>query len=108
MITTGRQSIEIPVQQRAQEILNIYNVGVTITQIIILNALPPKRVQFAFDEVNKAAQDMLINDEYMNAPEITEDRIYHDTMENVFKKYTDYYHGSADKRDNAYFRGLLC
>lgn len=133
VITTGRKTIELAVQQRVQETLNHYNVGITVTQVIILNALPPKRVEFAFDEVNKAAQDMenlryqaeieylkvipeakgkasriikqaqayaveiinkaqgeagqfsLVNKEYLKAPSITEDRIYIETMETLFK-----------------------
>lgn len=133
VITTGRKTIELAVQQRAQEILNEYDVGITVTQVVILNALPPKRVEFAFDEVNKAAQDMenlryqaeieylrvipeaegkasrilkqaqayavevinkaqgeagqfsLVNKEYLKAPGITEDRIYIETMEKLFK-----------------------
>jgi HflK protein len=133
VITTGRKTIELAVQQRVQKILNEYDVGIAVTQVVILNALPPKRVEFAFDEVNKAAQDMenlkyqaeieylkvipeaegkasriikqaeayavdvinkaegeagqfiLVNKEYLKSPGVTEDRIYIETMENVFK-----------------------
>jgi membrane protease subunit HflK len=58
VLTTGRNEIENKVQQRAQKMFDEYGIGIKITQIIILNTAPTRQVTFAFNEVNKAAQDL--------------------------------------------------
>lgn len=58
IITYERHNIEKEVISRIQKLIDEYNIGIKVTQVIILNALPPKEVEPAFNEVNKAAQDM--------------------------------------------------
>jgi HflK protein len=58
VITNGRKTIEAQVKERTQIILDKFDVGIQITQVIILDALPPQETLFAFNEVNSAAQDM--------------------------------------------------
>lgn len=134
IITNMRQRIEKEVGRRIQYVLDEYKLGVKVTQVIILNALPPSEVEGAFNEVNRAVQDMeklkydaeiqylktipkakgqadrvileakayaieiinkargeagqflKINKEYLKAKQITEDRLYIETMEKVLKE----------------------
>ncbi|WP_367607530.1 FtsH protease activity modulator HflK [Legionella sp. W05-934-2] len=58
IVTSGRKEIEKQVLTRTQALIDRLQLGVRIDQVIILNALPPKQVVFAFNEVNKAAQDL--------------------------------------------------
>ena len=58
VMTTGRSEVENKVLLRTQKMLDSYNVGIKITQVIILNALPTPQVIAALNEVNKAAQDL--------------------------------------------------
>lgn len=58
ILSTGRDDIEKKVANRIQQTLDQYQVGITVKKVIILDALPAKEVISAFNEVNKAAQDM--------------------------------------------------
>ncbi len=65
VIATERTNIEEGALVSMNEILNSYNLGVRITQVRLQNIVPPEgRVQDAFEDVNKAIQDMnrLINE----------------------------------------------
>jgi HflK protein len=134
VMTVGRKRIEKQVAKQVQAQLNQLKLGILVTQVIIIDALPVKEVQFAFDEVNKAAQDKekLIYDaqrnyqtvipaakgkaskisaqasayaidlvnrsegqaerfdqilkEYLVAPDITNDRLYIDAMDELLSK----------------------
>ena len=46
------------------EFFSIYGLGITVTQVQLQNIVPPEGVQAAFEDVNKAIQDMnrLINE----------------------------------------------
>ncbi|WP_196257736.1 FtsH protease activity modulator HflK [Pelagibacterium limicola] len=126
-----RAGIALEVQRITQQIIDSYNVGVTISNISIENVAPPTEVADAFDEVQRALQDedrfqeearqyantllgsargqaasireeaaayqdrvineaqgqaarfVAVYNEYRNAPEVTRQRIFLETMEEV-------------------------
>lgn len=127
-----RAGIALEVQRITQQILDSYEVGVTISNISIENVAPPSEVADAFDEVQRALQDedrfqeearqyantllgsargqaasireeaaaykdrvineaqgqaarfVAVYNEYRNAPEVTRQRIFLETLEEVF------------------------
>jgi HflK protein len=133
LLNSDRAKVESEVQKKMQEWLDDYSVGILVTQVIIIDALPPLPVVGAFNEVNRAAQDMdkmiyeaeikylervpyaygeaqklvldaktyatnlvyeakgesarfeLILNEYTKYPQITNDRLYIEAMESIFK-----------------------
>ncbi|MDD4010672.1 MAG: FtsH protease activity modulator HflK [Sphaerochaetaceae bacterium] len=69
IMTSERTAIEIEAQQLMQEIFNKYNFGVKVVTVKLQNIVPPEGdVQDAFEDVNKAIQDMnrLINEGKQN------------------------------------------
>ena len=54
ILTSGRMKIEQFVKNKTQDIFDRYQLGVTVTQVVILDALPVKEVEFSYNEVNKA------------------------------------------------------
>ena len=56
ILTTQRENIEIQARKEMQKEMDRLKLGLHITNLIIVDALPPKSVQFAFDEVNSATQ----------------------------------------------------
>lgn len=133
VMTSERTGIEVDAQNKMQEILDSYNMGVKIVTVKLQDIVPPAGdVQDAFEDVNKAIQDMnkLINEgkenynrvipaaqgeankliqeaqgyaaervntalgdvarfnsirnEYENSKEITAQRLYLETMEEIF------------------------
>ena len=52
-----RRGIELEVQQITQSILDSYQLGVRVSQVLIENAGPPAEVIDAFNEVQRARQD---------------------------------------------------
>lgn len=105
----GRRAIEQQVQQRMQDILDGYGVGIRIQGVAIKQADPPAEVINAFKEVTAAQQDAdtdlnranayaqqlsaqsrgaaaafdLVYEQYRLAPEVTRRRLYYETMEAV-------------------------
>lgn len=57
ILNEGRATIARDVQPRLQKYLDNYGTGITVTGINVLEALPPKEVKAAFDDVNKAKED---------------------------------------------------
>ena len=57
VITIGRQAIEAEALTRLQDIVNEYEMGLTINQIQLKSVDPPEPVQSSFDEVNQAKQE---------------------------------------------------
>ena len=57
VITVGRESVAAEVQGLAQEILDLYETGLTITSVNMQNAQPPAQVQNAFFDAIKARED---------------------------------------------------
>lgn len=108
-IGPGRVEIEAQVQQRMQGLLDEYRAGVTIQGIAIRQADPPNQVDEAFKEVTAARQERessinlarayqqqvlerargdtaafdQIYEQYRLAPDVTRQRLYYETMENV-------------------------
>jgi len=131
ILTTGRDRIADDVQDRLQDYMNIYNTGISVSQVNVVDAQPPDAVRPAFDDViraredeqrakNKAEQyanqiipeargeaqrrieqanayreevvaeatgdasrfDLLLS-EYLKAPEVTRQRLYIDSIEDV-------------------------
>ena len=65
VIGSERSNIEDKSQQMMQELYDQYGLGITVTTVKLQNIVPPKgEVQDAFEDVNKAIQDMnrLINE----------------------------------------------
>lgn len=142
----GREQLAKDVQILMQEILNRYDTGVQVAQVVVQSVQPPEQVQAAFDDAVKAEQDLerqkndgqayandilpkaegtaaaLIKDaeayraqvianaegdaarfkqvvaEYQHAPVVTRDRMYLDTMQQIFANTTKVY---ADSRQNS-------
>lgn len=57
VITIGRQEIEIESQKLLQDLVKLYNMGITIDQVQLKNVNPPRPVQASFNEVNQAQQE---------------------------------------------------
>ena len=57
VLTTGRVAIADQAQQQMQKILNSYDIGVDITNVILQDVNPPEPVQDSFNEVNEAKQE---------------------------------------------------
>lgn len=57
VITVGRQEIEIESQKLLQDLVKLYNMGLTIDQVQLKNVNPPRPVQSSFNEVNQAQQE---------------------------------------------------
>jgi membrane protease subunit HflK len=128
----GREKIAKDTQIVMQKLLDLYKMGVLVTNVNMQNVQPPEQVQGAFEDVNKAGQDKAraknegeayANDvlplargnairlvkeaeayktmvtenaagnaarfnqvlaEYQKAPGVTRDRMYLDTMQQIF------------------------
>ncbi|AFV00205.1 FtsH protease activity modulator HflK [Simiduia agarivorans] len=57
VLTEGRTQIAADVMARLQEYLNEYGTGIHVETVNMEDALPPKAVQAAFNDVNKARED---------------------------------------------------
>lgn len=57
VITIGRQEIESEALIELQEVVNKYELGLSIDQVQLKNVNPPKPVQDSFNEVNQAQQE---------------------------------------------------
>jgi modulator of FtsH protease HflK len=64
VLTVGRQEIESRVEERLQALVNQYEMGVTIDQVVLQDVNPPDPVKPSWDEVNQAQQqrDRMINE----------------------------------------------
>lgn len=63
VLTTGRSGIAIEAERLAQEIINQYDIGITVEGVKLQDIDPPAPVQDSFNEVNAAKQEQeaLIN-----------------------------------------------
>ncbi len=57
ILNEGRATLARDIQPRLQSYLNAYHTGLQITGVNILEALPPKEVKAAFDDVIRAKED---------------------------------------------------
>tara|TARA_B100001093_G_scaffold410655_1_gene399985 strand:+ start:7099 stop:8601 length:1503 start_codon:yes stop_codon:yes gene_type:complete len=56
ILTSERSELEKQASNQLQAELDKLKLGLRVTNFIIVDALPPQQVQFAFDEVNRATQ----------------------------------------------------
>lgn len=63
VLTVGRQAIATTVEETLQELLDQYETGLRVEQIVLQNVTPPDPVRPSFNEVNQAEQqkEQLIN-----------------------------------------------
>lgn len=57
VITVGRQEIEFEALKQLQQLVNLYEIGLTIDQVQLKDVNPPEPVQASFNEVNQAQQE---------------------------------------------------
>jgi membrane protease subunit HflK len=57
ILTTGKVGIEDRAKERLQEILDRYNTGIEIVDLVLQDVNPPAEVKDSFNEVNEAMQD---------------------------------------------------
>lgn len=72
VLTIGRQEVEAEALVKMQELVNKYEMGISIDQVQLKNVNPPRAVQASFDEVNQAQQERerainIANGEYNKA-----------------------------------------
>lgn len=57
VLTEGRSQVAIQVEQRLQEYLDSYETGIHVEKVNVEETTPPREVQSAFDDVNRARED---------------------------------------------------
>ena len=57
ILTTGRDRVAAEVQDRLQGYMDVYNTGILISQVNVIDAQPPDAVRGAFDDVIRARED---------------------------------------------------
>ncbi len=57
ILTTGRAQIADNVQERLQDYMDVYNTGVAVIRVDVIDAQPPDAVREAFDDVIRARED---------------------------------------------------
>lgn len=57
VLTEGRSQVAIEVEARLQEYLDLYKTGIQVRQVNVEETTPPREVQSAFDDVNRARED---------------------------------------------------
>jgi len=57
VITEGRAAIAVEVQKRLQTYIDRYGTGIRVSKVNIDQSVPPKQVQDAFDDVQRAKED---------------------------------------------------
>ncbi len=57
ILTTGRDRVAADVQERLQDYMNMYNTGIFVSQVNVVDAQPPDAVRPAFDDVIRARED---------------------------------------------------
>ena len=57
ILTTGRDRVAEDVEERLQDYMNVYNTGIFVSQVNVVDAQPPDGVRAAFDDVIRARED---------------------------------------------------
>ena len=57
ILTTGRARMANDVQNRLQDYMNVYNTGIMVSVVNVIDAQPPDAVRPAFDDVIRARED---------------------------------------------------
>ena len=57
ILTTGREQMAAAVEERLQDYMEIYNTGIRVARVNVVDAQPPDDVRPAFDDVIRARED---------------------------------------------------
>lgn len=57
ILTSGREGIQAEVEQKLQEVLDSYDAGIAIRNVILQDVTPPDQVKPSFNMVNEARQE---------------------------------------------------
>ena len=57
ILTTGRAVVADEVHERLQDYMDVYNTGILVSQVNVVDAQPPDAVRPAFDDVIRARED---------------------------------------------------
>ena len=57
VLTVGRQEVTAVVQKKLQTLCNLYEIGISVDQVVLQDVTPPSKVKPAFNEVNQAEQE---------------------------------------------------
>ena len=57
VLTTEKEAVQEDTRLKLQELLDLYQTGIQITEVKLLNVRPPDQVQDAFDDVVRARED---------------------------------------------------
>ena len=57
VLTTEKEAVQEDTRLKLQELLDIYQTGIRVTEVKLLNVRPPDQVQDAFDDVVRARED---------------------------------------------------
>ncbi len=57
ILTIGRETVRSQMRQQLESILDIYQTGLTLTDVVMQPAKPPEEVRAAFDDAIKAQED---------------------------------------------------
>lgn len=57
VLTSGREEIQVEVEKKLQEVLDSYESGISIRNVILQDVTPPNEVKPSFNEVNEARQE---------------------------------------------------
>ena len=57
VLTTEKEAVQEDTRLKLQELLDLYQTGIRITEVKLLNVRPPDQVQDAFDDVVRARED---------------------------------------------------
>ena len=67
VITAGRAALSTEVEERIQTYLDLYQTGIEVVTVNIDHSQPPRQVQDAFDDVQKAKEDEVRKENEANA-----------------------------------------
>lgn len=57
VLTTEKEAVQEDTRLKLQELLDLYQTGIRVTEVKLLNVRPPDQVQDAFDDVVRARED---------------------------------------------------
>ena len=57
VLTTEKEAVQFETKDKLQELLDLYQTGIEVTEVKLQNVRPPAQVQEAFDDVVRARED---------------------------------------------------
>ena len=57
VLTTEKEAVQVDTQLQLQKLLDLYETGIEVTEVRLLDVSPPEQVQDAFDDVVRARED---------------------------------------------------